>query len=112
MLGLERVAQGQALVDFVVGSAPLAGSHDDAGLLQLAQDSLDGTLGDADCLRDLTDPNVRVAHDANQHMPVITEESPCRAALGVAWYSYDFFYIKQIQVLTSLYLISCYQYHE
>jgi len=82
MLGLERVAQGQALVDFVVGSTPLAGSYDHAYFLQLAQYSLHRTLGDADRLSDLTDPNIRVPDDANQYMSVIAQESPCG---GVFW---------------------------
>jgi len=76
MLGLDRVAQRQALVDFIVRSAPSAGSHDDARLLQLAQDALNRTLGDPHCLRDLTDPNVGIPHDADQDMPVIAEKSP------------------------------------
>jgi len=85
MLRLDRVAQGEALVDLVVRSAALAGPLNDASFLQLAQDSLDCTLCEANGLRDLPDTNVRIARDADQYMAVITEESPCREALW-SWF--------------------------
>lgn len=77
MPSFDRVAQGLALVYFVVGSAPLAGAHNHTRRLQFAQDSLDSTFGDADSLGDFAHPNVRVPNDADQYMPVITKESPC-----------------------------------
>jgi hypothetical protein len=73
-----RVAEGQALVDLVVGSASLAGSFDDPGLLELAEDALDGALRDPDGLGDVAHSNVRVPGNAEQYVPVITKESPCR----------------------------------
>ncbi len=72
------MAQGQVLIHLVMGSAPLARSNDDTGLFQLSQNSLHCTLGDAYSLRDFADANVWVSHDADQDMPVITQESPCR----------------------------------
>lgn len=77
MTSFDRVAQGLALVHFVVGPAPLAGAHDYTGLFQFAQDSLDSTFGDAYSLGNFAHPNVWVPNDADQYMPVITQESPC-----------------------------------
>jgi hypothetical protein len=54
VLRLDRVAEGHALVDHLVGSATLADPGNWARLLELAQDSLRGPLRDADSLGDLT----------------------------------------------------------
>lgn len=78
VLGLDRVAQRQVLIHLVVGSASVARSDDDTGLLQLSKNSLHCTLGDAYSLRDFADANVWVSHDADQDVSVITQESPCR----------------------------------
>ncbi len=71
------------MVDLVAGSASLSNSGNHASLLELAQNTLDRPLGDADRLGDLAHPNVRIAGNPYQYVPVITQETPGREALFV-----------------------------
>lgn len=75
------MAERKALVDMVVRATALASPRDGPCLFELAQDPLHGSLRDANRLCDLADSNVRVACDAQQYMPVITQESPCWSRL-------------------------------
>ena len=57
-------------------SATVALAFEVARLLQLRDDALRRTLGDADQVRHLTQPHIGVLGDAQEHVRVIGEEGP------------------------------------
>jgi len=63
----------KVLMVILLADAPL---H--AGLLELPDDPLHGTLRDADLARDLAHALLGVAHDADEHVRVVTEDRPLR----------------------------------
>jgi hypothetical protein len=78
VLALSLVAHRNLSVDDVsVAAADLLGGEV-SGFQEVADDALDGALGDSNHLRDLSYQYVRVAGDAEQHLGVVREESPRR----------------------------------
>lgn len=73
---LGGVAHGDVGVDAVVVAAADAVALDVAGVDQVGDDALCGALGDADHLGDVTEADVGVALDAEQHLGVVREEPP------------------------------------
>ena len=47
-----------------------------SGLVELADDPVDGTLGDPDLIADFAEANARVVRDAEEHLGVVAEEGP------------------------------------
>jgi len=68
---LDRVTEGELLVDLVTRATSLPGPDDDAGLLELAEDSMNRTLGDSNCISNFPHSDVHVTGDAEEHMAVI-----------------------------------------
>jgi len=62
--------------------AALADPHQVARLLQIGDDALDGSLGDADPLGDLAHPDLGLARQAQEDVGVVGEEGPGRARGG------------------------------
>jgi hypothetical protein len=63
-------------VDLVVVATPDALPADVVRLDEVGHDSLSGSLGDADRLRDVSHANVSVSSDAEQHLRVVGQEPP------------------------------------
>lgn len=63
-------------VEFVPVSTPRPNPSHVPSIHEVSDDALHGTFADADSLRQFTDPDVAVAKDAQQHVPVIRHEGP------------------------------------
>ena len=63
-------------VDHVPIAAALPLAVDIAGLHEVGQDALRGSERDADFVRDVTQANIGVAGDAEQHLRVVGDELP------------------------------------
>ncbi len=65
-------------VDQVAVAAAVPLPLDIAGLDQVGQDALRRSEGDADRVSDVTQANIGVAGDAEQHLRVVGDELPAR----------------------------------
>jgi hypothetical protein len=68
-------------VDRVVVSAPATLADDEPCIDEVGEDPLGGTLGDADPLGDVAQPDVPVAGDAEEDLRVVRQECPARCRL-------------------------------
>ena len=69
-------------VDYIAVAATLPLPLDVAGLDEVGQDALRGAEGDADRVSDVTQADIGVAGDAEQHLRVVRNELP--APIGLA----------------------------
>jgi hypothetical protein len=81
VLGLGGVSHGRLSVDQVVVASSDSAPVDDVCLDEVCDDSLGGSLGDSDCLGDVSEPDVGVLGDAQEHLRVVGEERPGRGVL-------------------------------
>jgi hypothetical protein len=65
-------------VDRVVVPAPVALTDDEPSVDQVGDDPLGGALRDADPVRDVAEPDVRVSGDAEKDLRVVRQERPAR----------------------------------
>jgi len=63
-------------VDHIAVAAPMPLTVDVAGLDEVGEDALRGSEGDADRVRNVAQPNIWVAGDAEQHLRVVGDELP------------------------------------
>ncbi len=63
VVGLGGVAQGHGRVDGVAVTAAHPGTGEVSGGLEIGDDELDGTFGDADARGDVTQPRIGIAGD-------------------------------------------------
>ena len=73
MLG---VAKRKLVVDLVDVAASVAALRQVPGLLEVADDLRRCSFGDVNGEGDVSEPHVRIAGDARQHVPVIGDEAP------------------------------------
>ena len=78
------MAQGELVMDLVHVAPALSATGEVALALELADDAVGGALGDADAVGDLTQPQVGVARDAQEHVRVVGEEVEAGDAVSVA----------------------------
>src|SRR5215210_7484871 len=83
----KRIRQRQVRLDRVAVASPVARARDVAGRAQLVDDPVDGTLGDPDGLADVTQTDLGVMCDADQHLSVIGEKRPGGCPLSRHAYS-------------------------
>ena len=65
--------------DAIAVSTADAFALDVAGVDQVGDDALGGSLGDSNALRDVTESRVRVVMEAEKDLGVVREEPPCLA---------------------------------
>src|SRR5205085_791756 len=78
----ERIGDRTVGLDRVVAAAGTAFARDEAGGGEVADDAVDGALGDPDRLAELAQPDPRVLRDAEQHQGVVGEKRPARRAVA------------------------------
>jgi hypothetical protein len=66
-------------VDDVSISAASAAALEEAGFYEVGNDSLRRAFGDPDVAGDISEPNVRIVRDAQQHLRVVRDERPTAA---------------------------------
>jgi hypothetical protein len=71
-----RVAEGSICMQLVVIAAALALAREVARSFQIGDDALHGPLGNPNSVCDLTQSNLWLLCDANQHVCVIAQERP------------------------------------
>lgn len=81
MCRLGGVSHRRASVDQVVVASSVTTPFDDAGRGEVRHDPLGRALGDPDRLGDVPEPDVAVLRDSQEHLRVIREERPGRAAV-------------------------------
>ena len=83
MIGLQRVAQPQVVVEPVGVAASDALARNVPGLREVMEDRLHCTLGDAHRPGDFADPRIGIAMDVDEHVTVVGEECPLAGGRGV-----------------------------
>jgi hypothetical protein len=81
LVGLGVMSHRCVSVDHVVVSSSDSAPFDDVGLDEVCDDSLGRSLGDSDRLGDVSEPDVWVLRDAQEHLCVVREECPGRGVL-------------------------------
>ena len=76
VIGLGGVAHGGGAVDGVMGAPAHSFAGDEAGLSEVADDSLGCPFGDPDALGDVAQPHVALPGDAQQDLGVVGDEPP------------------------------------
>lgn len=76
---LDRVAKRTVHRDPIVVAPPLALGLQIAGLLEIGDDTLDGTFGDADAGGKITHQDRRRLNDAQKNVSMVGEKSPLRS---------------------------------
>lgn len=72
----KRMPKRLPAIEYVPVPAADAGATEIARVDELADDALDGALGDANLVRDFTQPGIRIAGEADQDVSVVGEEGP------------------------------------
>ena len=79
MAVLGGVTHGDVGLDAIAVSTADPFALDVAGVDQVGDDALGGSLGDSHALRDVTESRVRVVMEAEKDLGVVREEPPCLA---------------------------------
>ena len=72
----DLVPQVRIGVDHIMNAAPFFLPLDDPGLFELDNQSMRGAFGNADTLRDVPKPRLRVFSEAYENMRIVAEERP------------------------------------
>jgi hypothetical protein len=70
------------LVDQVAVAPAASFAFEESGFLEVDHDPLGCSFGDADCLGDVSEPDVGIVRDAKQHLGVVCEERPVRCSIA------------------------------
>ena len=76
MIGLGGVAHSGGTVDCVMGAPAHSFAGDEAGVSEVADDSLGCPFGDPDTLGDVAQPHVALPCNAQQDLGVVGDEPP------------------------------------
>jgi hypothetical protein len=77
-IGEQRMAQVGVPVHLVAVAPTLLGPHEEARRNEVGHDFLGRALTDADLVRDLADPDRRLAGDAEEDVAVVRQNEPSR----------------------------------
>ena len=73
---LRWVAHLRPLVDSVAVAPAVSFAFEESGFDEVDHDPLGCSFGDADCLSDVSEPDVGIVGDAEQHLRVVCKERP------------------------------------
>ncbi len=76
------VAHLGLLVDHVAVAPAASFAFDESGFCEVGHDPLGCSFGDADCLGDVSEPDVGIVGDAEQHLGVVCEERPVGCSIA------------------------------
>lgn len=79
----DRVRERQVLVERVSVPSPLSLPRDVSRGHEIANDAVDGTLGDPDTFADVSQARFRIAGDADEDLAVVGQEAPLRCGCFV-----------------------------
>ena len=79
---LSRVAHLGLLVDQVAIAPAVSFAFEESSFGEVGHDPLGCSFGDADCLGDVSEPDVGVVGDGKQHLGVVCKERPVGCSIA------------------------------